>query len=378
MKAVAQEKSCSKKQGFDKNNFKIWEYLKIEMFGIGEPGHMEPPSGKENLNNFFFVPLMLEHLLGLGLFASFDAFLYVITFLPIRFLFSFYLLIVECIYIPIEAVHRKFKMKSKKDKKKNQYRFNFHRTHTYDLMRGIMIIAGTLFLRQINMSRVYHFIRGQGVVKLYVLTAMLETMDKLLSSFGIDMFDALHWQTRTNPKSLMLIGRFIIVLVYVCLHAGLYFFQVATVTVVINSADTQLQTVLILNNFSELRTFVFKKFDVNNLFQLSCSDITERFQMMLFLGITLHVAIAQSGEQWKEAIPIYSKVVTMFVIGEIVADSVKHAFICKFNSIDPKCYNDFSFIISRDILSNRTDSIILDHTYSVTRRLGLSQVILHC
>ena len=36
----------------------------------------------------------------------------------------------------------------------------------------------------LNMSRVYHYIRGQTLIKLYVLTAMMEIFDKLLCSFG--------------------------------------------------------------------------------------------------------------------------------------------------------------------------------------------------
>ncbi len=98
------------------------------------------------------------------------------------------------------------------------------------------------------------------------------------------MFDALHSQTKSNPWSVRLLFYFLIVNVYVILHSGLYFLHVATLTVVINSADETLITVLILNNFAEMKSFVFKKFDSNNLFQLACSDITERFQMMLFLG----------------------------------------------------------------------------------------------
>jgi hypothetical protein len=113
-------------------------------------------------------------------------------------------------------------------------------------------------------------------------------MDKLFCSFGQDVFDALHSQTKRDPWSIHLLFYFLIVNVYVILHSGLYFIHVATLTVVINSADETLITVLILNNFAEMKSFVFKKFDSNNLFQLACSDITERFQMALFLGEIFH------------------------------------------------------------------------------------------
>jgi hypothetical protein len=374
-KETSYHSSKSRSHSFDTRTFSIWEYLKVEMFGIGEPGSIEPLA-KESIQNFFFVPVMLESYIIFGIFSCFDSLLYVITYLPIRFAFSTYLLLIEiCKHIfKLFVSMATMKKVNSKSKFKRYNIFHFHRTHTYDLMRGVMMIMGSVVLRQINMSRVYHFIRGQSIVKLYVLTGMMETMDKLLCSFGIDIFDALHLQTRTQPKSFKLLGRFLIAIAYISLHASLYFLQVTTITVVINSAHEQLYTVLILNNFTELRGFVFKKFDANNLFQLSCSDITERFQMMLFLFATICVALAQSGSQWLEVLPSYLKIVGLMLAGEIVADSVKHAFICKFNGVNPQTYSDFAYILSRDIISNQKDTVILDHTYSVTRRLGLSQV----
>ena len=52
--------------------------------------------------------------------------------------------------------------------------------------------------------------------------------------------------------------------------------NVATLNVAINSADQALLTLLISNNFAEIKTSVFKKFDENNLFQVASSDVTER------------------------------------------------------------------------------------------------------
>jgi hypothetical protein len=40
-----------------------------------------------------------------------------------------------------------------------------------------------------DVSIIYHFIRGQEVVKLYVLFSVLEICDKLLYSFGADMLE---------------------------------------------------------------------------------------------------------------------------------------------------------------------------------------------
>ena len=365
----------NKASQFDGTSFNIWDYLRVEMFGVGEPGNLEPPS-KEHLQNFFLVPLYLEGLVFLGFFICMDAFLYVITYLPIRVMFSLYLFIVECYTYSLKfglgGIINTLLFSETNQKR----RLRFHRTHTYDLMRGAMFAVGCIALRQVNMSQVYHLIRGQSMIKLYVLASMIEVFDKLMSSFGQDAFDALHWQTRYNPRSLKMALTFLMTTGYVCIHSLIYFFHIATMTVVINSVDKALITVLILNNFSEMKAFILKKFDCNNLFQLACSDINERFQMFLFLTLVFIVALAQEGTDWMSTVKHFAHIAGLMLLGECVADWMKHAFINKFNFINATVYEDFAYVLRGDILTNQKDEIILDHTYSVTRRLGLSQVSL--
>jgi hypothetical protein len=365
---------------FDATTFDLWNYLRVEMFGIGEPGKLEPPN-QAHIDNFFMVPYNLESLIFLGFFICLDAFLYVITYLPIRVIFSLYLLGSFC-YTQITAKYFSAVLPnlipsgvppSKGGRVRN---IRFHRTQGYDIMRGAMFAVGCVALRQIDMSQVYHFIRGQSMIKLYVLTSMLEIFDKLLSSFGQDAFDALHWHTRFNPLSFKLAITFFMVTCYVSLHSVVYFLHVATLTVVINSVDSALFTVLILNNFTELKAFILKKFDCNNLFQLACSDITERFQTFLFLCLILLVAVAQAGGLSRDMLYSYGRIALLMLVGECFADWFKHAFINKFNLINASVYKDFAYVLRNDILSNQKDEVILDHTYSVTRRLGLSQVVL--
>ena len=374
--SYTKQQSNNKFDSFDSNVFNIWSYLRVEMFGIGEPGTLEPPN-QEHIENFFLVPLHLESLIFLGFFICVDAFLYVITYLPIRVAFSL-ILLVQSVYNHIHtsylSVVLPFIFPPAKAAIQLPNALRFHRTQTYDIMRGAMFFVGCVALRQINMSQVYHFIRGQSMIKLYVLTSMLEIFDKLLSSFGQDAFDALHWHTRCNPRSLKLLLTFVMVTTYVSLHALVYFLHVATLTVVINSVDSALITVLILNNFAELKTFILKKFDCNNLFQLACSDITERFQTFLFLSLILMVSVAQTGAVTWDTLHSFLRIAVMMLLGECCADWFKHAFINKFNLINASVYQDFAYVLRNDILSNQKDEVILDHTYSVTRRLGLSQV----
>ena len=266
---------------FDWEKFSLQKYLLTEMFGIGEADHLIP-AAVGHMENFLTVPSKVEAFVGFGFFICFDAFLNVITFLPIRVCYSLGLLLCETVgfIIGIISIFKIPLLHMLIKKMKIRLKGYFHKCHLYDLMRGAFVLLSCYFLLRLNMSRVYHYIRGQTLIKLYVLTAMLEIFDKLLCSFGQDAFDSLYCITRMRRDPRKIFYAFLITAIYTILHSSLYFMLIATLTVAINSADSALVTVLVLNNFGEIKSFVFKKFDNQNLFQLSCSDVTERFQLV--------------------------------------------------------------------------------------------------
>jgi hypothetical protein len=84
------------------------------------------------------------------------------------------------------------------------------------------------------------------------------------------------------------------------IHSVVLFLLVVSLNVAINSQNNGLLTLLISNQFVELKGSVFKKFEKENLFQITCngkilqcfthfkSDVVERFQIVTFLiAITL-------------------------------------------------------------------------------------------
>ena len=371
---------------FHIRKFSLLKYLQVEMFGVGESEKSERRS-PDTISNFLAVPFKIERMVWFGFFVCFDAFWYTVTYLPIRVVYSLYVLIKELVLVQLVVLLPGLfwfpgaLLKGPGLLKVASPSRYFHRTHAYDLMVGALMWLAVSSLQMLNMGRVYHFIRGQNMIKLYVLTGMLEIFDKLLSSFGQDAFDSLYSQTRRyqqeNDALSNIVFSFVVVAFYVMLHSGIYFIHIATLTVAINSAEQALITVLILNNFAEIKSFVFKKFDKQNLFQLACSDITERFQLCLFLTTITAVAFAQS-ESFeagvKQVLPSHCFVVAIMVAGESVADWVKHAFISKFNFIDASVYDDFMRVLRKDILNSHKDKVILNHTYAITRRVGLSQI----
>lgn len=51
----------------------------------------------------------------------------------------------------------------------------------------------------IDTNYLYHVIKSQSVIKLYIFYNMLEVGDRLFSAFGQDTIDALFW-TATEPR----------------------------------------------------------------------------------------------------------------------------------------------------------------------------------
>jgi len=176
-------------------------------------------------------------------------------------------------------------------------------------------------------------------------------------------------------------------LLYNLLHATALFYQVITLNVAVNSYSNALLTLLMSNQFVEIKSTVFKKIEKENLFQLTCADVVERFQLWLMLMIiasrnimetnSLGLSSAGSGSTSPSStIPLRSSSILPFsftifpdwegqvlgpfllVLGtEMLVDWLKHAYITKFNNIKPNIYGRFLDILAKDYYSNVVKTI---------------------
>lgn len=130
-----------------------------------------------NSNSLFVeqVPLHLERMVQYGVLICLDIFLYTFTFFPIR-----------CAWALVKGVYNLLFPRISR-----HHTMKFHRTHAYDLMRAVIMVLSCYVLSYMEMSRIYHFIRGQAIIKLYVVTAMVEVSDKLVCSLSQDILDSL-------------------------------------------------------------------------------------------------------------------------------------------------------------------------------------------
>ena len=211
---------------YSMETFSLYSYLRYEILGvdtlkvankIGTDGGVDKDRECEderyfertnaalnNIKNFFRVPFKIETFIGLGVLLCLDNYLCVLTYLPIRTAYGA-LLLLACMAnsacgllfgsegrgrSPSSSAAGSSPKKEKRREKRRQRSAGpllallahgsslFHWEYAVDFVKSLMVASGFLALQLLNMSRVYHFIRGQSMIKLYVLTSMIEICDR--------------------------------------------------------------------------------------------------------------------------------------------------------------------------------------------------------
>ncbi|KAF9584702.1 hypothetical protein BGW38_005510 [Lunasporangiospora selenospora] len=375
----------------------LWDYLKEELTAADFESTQELK--RERVVNFLSVPVAFEKMLVFGYFVCLDSFLYTFTILPARFLLA------------LAALGRY--LLSRTWFSRSPERIRLKSSQKCDLIKVTLVAVSCTILHSVDASRMYHFIRGQNAMKLYAIFNCLEIFDRLCCSFGQDILDSLFSKATLGnhpPKSGMTPVRharpitfIILAIFYMLAHTMVLFFQMVTLNVAVNSYSNALLTLLISNQFVEIKGSVFKKFEKENLFQLSCSDIVERFQLSVFVAIiTVRNLVELSASPPspfsiypQSFVPLFSSMTTVarllmpcfLVLGcETLVDWLKHAFITKFNQIRPSVYGRFVDILSKDLvfgsparIAGRThQNMFVDQSPMVSRRIGLAALPLGC
>lgn len=442
----------------------------------------------ERLVNFLFLPPKLERILGFGALACLDAWLHILTILPLRLFIAIGILVKwwgsvilkeirdlwSFVYSGLGRVWKRRRRNTESQvptpavgtpaeekpplrfrrpsvsatpspnpairpkengsmhtlsapeprERRTRTRYRHRRTkstpsallpsHKADILKGLLVISSCAVLMRFDASKMYHGIRGQAAIKLYVIYNVLEVCDRLLSAVGQDVLECLFSRETLdrNPdgrsKVLRPFWMFVLALVYNVAHATALFYQVITLNVAVNSYSNALLTLLLSNQFVEIKGTVFKKFEKENLFQLTCADIVERFQlwlMLLIIGMRNMVEVgglsirSSDASSWRSAfggtnstttpftassiIPLsftifpkyISQVLNPFLLvlgSEMLVDWLKHAYITKFNQTKPAVYDKFLDVLAKDYYSDAFSDP------NLTRRLGLPVLPLSC
>ncbi|CAG8480813.1 7673_t:CDS:10 [Diversispora eburnea] len=363
-------------------SFTLWDYLKDELLASDFDALQELK--RERVTNFLGIPWAIEKLMFFGFFICLDSFLYTFTILPLRIIIAIYSLIVRFI--------SNFR---KAPEKRTAY---LNSSQWCDLLKGLLILLVYVSLQSVDASKMYHSIRGQSAIKLYVIFNVLEILDRLCCSFSGDILDSLFSNSTFGSKKSDSSSRG---------HLRPITFFSITLHVAINSYSNALLTLLLSNQFIEIKSSVFKRFEKENLFQLSCADIVERFNLVLFLTvIAIRNLIELSGSPSSSSsilptsfIPLFPAMTTLETLltpviivmaSELIVDWLKHAFITKFNQIRSSIYDRYIDILSRDLVvgnPTRTPNgsnfiyrpkTFVDQSPLVSRRIGFAALPLAC
>lgn len=294
---------------------RLWPSIADEIAGR----RSDPISDSKSLVEFFLLPVSLERMVLVGFLCVLDAVLYYLVVFPLRFLL----------------------------------RLVLWKVSLFDLVLGLMILLSFLTVEVLDFSRSYHFVRGEGTLKLYVIFNSLEIFDRLLCSFGQDALDALDSSIRMQSTASTRTVNVLACLIFSILHTIVLFGQIITLNVSLNTANNALLTLLISNNFVEIKGNVFKRFDDSYIFQMACADVAERFSLLV-----ASIVIASNQQNlW---------ILQVFAF-ELVVDWIKHCFVAKFNSKTRGLYD----IGLRTILNDVASGTNLFHASKIIlRRVG--------
>ncbi|KAM0888607.1 hypothetical protein ACQ4PT_028249 [Festuca glaucescens] len=295
-------------------------------------------------NTMFHVPWRCERLIVAGFFVCLDSFLSLLTIMPARI---------------VMTVWRVLKTRQ------------FLRPNAADLSDYgcfIVLALGVASLQMIDISLIYHVIRGQGTIKLYVVYNVLEIFDKLCQSFGEDVLQVLFnsaegLSTCSTDNATFELMRFLLdeaIAVLLLVHSFVLLAQAITLSTCIIAHNNALLALLVSNNFAEIKSNVFKRVSKENLHNLVYYDIIERFHITAFLLFVLAQNILEAEGPWFDSFLINASLVFMC---EVLIDAVKHSFLAKFNEIKPVAYSEFLEDLSKQILNEQTDDRQKDLTF---------------
>lgn len=246
-----------------------------------------------------------------------------------------------------------------------------------DLLKAGALLFNFWMLRYFDYSRVYHFVRGESTIRLFVMYNMLEIFEKLCTSFGQDIQDAALYsatepawkEAKSFSAQTKLFGRaamyYVIYLIYLCMyckdvtcvivvHSILQLLRIVSLNVALNSESETLLTLLISNNFAEIKAHIFRKFTYENVFQITCSgmqkmaftflDVIERLQLVVYIAAIIGENSAHHSLRSNALILLGVTFGT-----EIAVDWMKHAFIIKSNGFKSQMYRVYRDRLCEDL-----------------------------
>lgn len=263
-------------------------------------------------------------------------------------------------------------------------------------LKSITILIIFYFLNNLYPDRIYHYLKEQSLMRVYVLFGVLELAEKLIGTLCDDIIENIDIDGNNlkgnsidcnlkgnnidiNKKGNNLKGNniessidinkqgnniniqnidniqnieniennlkgnyFLNSLLFVCstlCHTLIFYFQYLIIQLSLNTSLTNLYSLIISIQFIELKGNVFKKGNKNNLFSIIDNDSLKRFNLTIYLIIAFLSLFSESEESYK--ILFFLEPILIIFFLKIFIDWIKHIFFCRFNNLDLNIYDEY-------------------------------------
>lgn len=264
------------------------------------------------LLDFVSTPYHAEKVLTFGSLMALDAFLYALVIMPLRAIYNLWL------------------------GRSTKWRDWIQSGCGRDVFQVLVVLLTYKVVQGVNTSRVYHNLRGQAGITMFVMYSLMEVCDKFLCSVGHEISACVFsYKTTQSARRTVLFG--FVNFIYTVFHSLVLMWQLVTINLASNSYSNALLSFILTNQFGEIKSAVFKRVDPDALFQLTCADITQRFQF----GAILMVIVLRNFVE----LPSFSDFSAiknivgppLLIMGAVVlADWLKMAYITNFNRLSSK------------------------------------------
>lgn len=148
--------------------------------------------------------------------------------------------------------------------------------------------------------------------------------------------------------------QYFLVLFYILIHSFIHLVRFLSLNIAINSSESKMFLILVMSNFTEIKSTVFKKFTNVTLFTIVASDAVERFY--LFIDALLVLLKMSTAYRTQNSFLSISSWLIIILLLEVGVDWCKHAYLLKFNGLKSESLNKYFLTLMADVLIARTPS----------------------
>ncbi|CDR95348.1 eukaryotic membrane protein, putative [Babesia bigemina] len=174
------------------------------------------------------------------------------------------------------------------------------------------------------------------------------SMDTLPDSVTHDASkDRQQWRSLLMEFSMC----YLLVIVYIMFHTFMHLVRMLSLNIAINSSDSAMFLLMVTNNFAEIKSTVFKKYNEVSLFTIVATDSVERFHLC-FDAMMVFFKMSTVRSPVNSYFTVSRWLTKMFVL-EVLIDYFKHGFLLKFNRINGQIFKRYTEVLMGDVVLSR-------------------------